>query len=344
MFSTELLTQTPYGFYCPVGDFYIDGQGPIERTIVTHGHSDHAYFGPKTYFATPITAAVMRHRLGEQVSITELSYGQNILFNGVTVSLHPAGHIPGSAQVRIEYQKEVVVVAGDFKRSIDGISTPFEVIPCHTFVTESTFALPIYHWPDQLQIADQLNSWWQSNQQKNKATVIFAYSLGKAQRVLHLLHSEYGPIFCHGAVFAMNQVLSQAGLQLPDAQKVVGPGKNELYHKACILAPPSAYGTPWLKKFEPYSSGVVSGWMTVRGRRRSKTLDRGFPLSDHADWPSLLQTIQETGAQQVIVKHGYTDVLARYLTEMGISAVSLGHSHTGELEDEQLGGGSDYII
>jgi putative mRNA 3-end processing factor len=263
---------------------------------------------------------VLRSRLDSGSVIETAAYGETRNINGVTVSFHPAGHILGSAQVRVEYRGEVWVVSGDYKLAPDPTCAPFEPVRCHTFITESTFGLPIYRWQAASAVYGEMNAWWRSNQESGKASIVFSYALGKAQRILAGLDAAIGPIFAHGAVRSVNQCYRDSGVALPGAASPDDAPKGYDWSQALILAPPSAQGTAWLRRFGTISTAFVSGWMRIRGTRRRKSVDRGFVLSDHADWPGLLETIQLTGAEHVWVTHGYRAPLVRWLTEQGREA------------------------
>jgi putative mRNA 3-end processing factor len=301
------------GLYCAAGGFYIDPCEPVERAVVTHAHSDHARPGSAAYLATRAGEALLRARIGPEGAIQALEYGERVNMDGVTVSLHPSGHMLGSAQVRIEHGGEVWVISGDYKLAPDPTCARFEPLRCHTFVTESTFALPIFRWPAESAVVAAIQDWWRANQQAEKTSVLFAYPLGKAQRVLASIDAAIGPIHAHASVEAYSRLYRQQGIALPEMGE---PSKGSL-----ILAPPSAIGSAWLKAFGPISTAMASGWMRIRGTRRRRSLDRGFVLSDHADWPALLRAIDETGAESVWVTHGYRAPLARWLEESGRRAV-----------------------
>lgn len=331
---SNLIQQTPDGLYSPAGDFYIDPWGPVPKAIATHSHSDHARPGSGTYLTAADGERILRARLGSDASIESVRYGETRTFNGVKVSLHPAGHVLGSAQVRVEHHGEVWVASGDYKLAPDPTCTPFELLRCHTFITESTFGLPIYRWPAEADVYNQINQWWRRNQETGKASVIFAYALGKAQRVLAGIDAGIGPIFAHGAVLNINRSYRESGVTLPDAAGPDTAPKNYDWSRALLLAPPSAHGTPWIRRFGAVSTAFVSGWMRIRGTRRRRSIDRGFVLSDHADWPGLLEAIRLTGAECVWVTHGYRSALARWLTEQGREA----HAVDTQWEDDELEG------
>ena len=314
----DLLRLTPAGLYCKTGDFYIDPWQPVENAVITHAHSDHARWGMGRYLCAAPGLEVLRTRMGEDASIDTLEYGEAVTRNGVRLSLHPAGHILGSAQVRVEDGGEVWVVSGDYKVEPDPTCRAFEPVRCNVFITESTFGLPIYRWPSERVIFDQVNAWWRANQAAGRTSLIFSYTLGKAQRVLAGVDSSIGPIFAHGAVRRINEGYGWAGVKLPKADLPTLQPKGYDWSQALIVAPPSANGTPWMRRFGDVSTGFASGWMQIRGARRRRAIDRGFVLSDHADWPGLLATVKETGAERVLVTHGYSNVLARYLAEQGL--------------------------
>jgi putative mRNA 3-end processing factor len=278
----------------------------------------------KHYLSHHHSAEVMKLRLGAEISLQTVAYQEPLDINGVKISLHPAGHIPGSAQVRLEYKGKVAVVSGDYKTENDGLSAPFEPIKCHEFVSECTFGLPIYKWESQVEIFQQINSWWKSNAAEGRNTVLFAYSLGKAQRILQNLDRNIGSVYAHGAVWNTNQALIANGIELWDVPRVTAELPKSTFKGSLIIAPPSAMGTPWMKRFGPYRTGICSGWMAVRGTRRRRSADRGFVLSDHADWEGLVSAITATEAEKVYLTHGNTASFGRFLQEeKGIDAVEL---------------------
>lgn len=319
-----LVTQTNDGLYCPAGRFHIDPWNPVERAVVTHAHADHAREGCGTYLAAEPGQHLLRTRLGAGANIATAPFGKRVDHNGVLVSFHPAGHVLGSAQIRLEHQGEIWVVSGDYKLQADPTCQAFEPVRCHTFITESTFALPIYRWDSPAELFANINAWWQANKAVGKASLVFAYALGKAQRLLAGLDASIGPIYTHGAVEKVTGAYRESGVALPPTTPTneVPPerGKAKFWAGALVIAPPSAANSPWARKFEPASEAVASGWMRVRGTRRRKSVDRGFALSDHADWPGLLTAVRETGAQRVLATHGFASVLARHLRERGIDA------------------------
>jgi putative mRNA 3-end processing factor len=324
------------GLYCPAGDFYIDPWAPVERAIITHSHADHARPGSKRYLTAQTGEGALRTRLGDTTAIESAPYGEAVYWNGVRISLHPAGHVLGSAQVRLERGGEVWVVSGDYKLEPDPTCAPFEPLRCDTFVSEGTFGLPIYRWRAQAEVFQQIHTWWRRNQEKGKASLLFAYALGKAQRVLAGLDRSIGPIYTHGAVEKMNGVYRAAGVALPETIHAASAQERD-WSRALILAPPQANGTPWTRRFGPVSTGFVSGWMRIRGARRRRSLDRGFVLSDHADWPGLLEAIQATGANAVWVTHGYRHPLARWLEEHGMAAQPIETHFEGEQDETGAG-------
>ena len=320
----KLLELTESGLFCPIAGIYIDPWRAVDRAVITHAHSDHARWGMKSYLAHHDSAEVMRLRLGKEISLQTFDYNQPLAINGVKISLHPAGHIPGSAQVRLEYKGKVAVVSGDYKVENDGLSTPFEPVKCHEFVSECTFGLPIYKWESQSDIFNQINSWWRSNVAEGRNTVLFAYSLGKAQRILQNLDQSIASVFVHGAVWNTNQALIANGIDIWDVPKVTAETPKSAFKGSLIIAPPSAIDTPWMRRFSPYRTGICSGWMAVRGARRRRAADRGFVLSDHADWEGLVTAITATEAERVYLTHGNTASFGKFLQEeRGIDAVEL---------------------
>ena len=318
----DLVTPTDRGLYCAAGDFHIDPWRPVARAVITHGHGDHARFGSDVYVCHRLSAPILSKRLGD-VKIEAVEYGEVLSRDGVEVSLHPAGHVLGSAQIRIGHRGEVWVASGDYKVEADGVEAAFEPVRCNVFVTESTFGLPIYRWRPQGEVIAAIDAWRRENAAQGRASVLYAYALGKAQRVLANIDSSIGPIVCHGAVEAMNAVYRKSGVALPPTRLVSEVADKAELKRALVVAPPSAAASPWLKRFGDYSDALASGWMQVRGNRRRRGLDRGFVLSDHADWPGLLAAIEATGAERVLATHGFTQPLTRYLREQGLESQAL---------------------
>jgi len=317
-----LIEFTDRGLYCPQGAFYIDPWRPVDKAVITHAHSDHARPGNGSYLCHTLTLPLLKLRLGDNV-YQPVEWNEPVLINGVRVSLHPAGHIIGSSQIRIEYQGEVWVVSGDYKTENDGISGAFEPIPCHAFITESTFGLPIYNWKPQNRIFDDIQNWIRKNQAEGKTSVLIAYSLGKAQRILPALAAITDNIFLHGAVWNVHQTLVEAGIDLPAVQKVHLDAPKETFKNSVVIAPSGAEQSPWIRRFQPFEVGICSGWMQVRGNVRRRNADAGYALSDHADWKALLSAIKATGAEKVFVTHGFQAALSRYLNELGIQAAEV---------------------
>lgn len=325
-----LLTNTERGLFCEAGDFYVDPWQPVDTAFITHAHSDHARVGSRLYLTEESGKSILQSRLGPEARIEGLRYGHVISRNGVGVSLHPAGHILGSAQVRIEHKGEVCVASGDYKLENDGTCPPFEPICCHLFVTESTFGLPIYRWRAQRDVFTEINGWWRENQARGRTSVIFCYALGKAQRLLRHVDASIGPIFLHGAIERYLPAYRAAGVVFPPTSKL----HEEVAGRGLVLAPMSADNTPWLRKFGEVSTAFASGWMQLRGARRRRSVDRGFVLSDHADWPGLLDTIEATGAETIWVTHGYAGAVARWLREQGRNAQAIETRLEGDMEGD----------
>jgi len=329
-----LLTLADRGLYCEPGDFYVDPWEPVDRAVITHAHGDHATWGSRAYLTSEPGESVLRARMEPGASIRGLPYGETISVNGVTVSLHPAGHILGSAQIRLVHRGEVWVVSGDYKTDPDPTCTPFEPVRCHTFITESTFGLPIYRWPLQSEIFAEINGWWRANAAAGKTSMLYGYTLGKAQRLIAGLDPAIGPILTHGAVERMTAIYRSAGILLPATSYAGTAERRAETKRAIVIAPPHASGSSWTRRFGSQSTAFASGWMLVRGARRRRALDRGFALSDHVDWPSLLAAIDATGAEEVWVTHGFTGPVVRWLRERGLDAREVQTRFEGERDDE----------
>jgi putative mRNA 3-end processing factor len=314
-----LIEFTDKGLYCRAGDFYIDPWRPVEKAVITHAHSDHARWGNKYYLCHVDTRPILQQRLGPN-TYQDIPWNEPVYMNGVRITLFPAGHIIGSSQVRIENNGEIWVVSGDYKLENDGISGQFEPVKCHSFITESTFGLPIYNWKPQTEIYTDIQNWIRKNQEASKTSVLIAYSLGKAQRLLPPIAEITNKIFVHGAVYNIHMALVNAGWKLPDVQRVTPETSKEELKGAVVIAPSSAEGSPWLRRFAPYEIGICSGWMQVRGNARRKNADAGFALSDHADWNGLLKACKETEAECIYATHGFQSVFTRFLNEQGINA------------------------
>lgn len=314
-----LLEFNKNGIYCAQADVYIDPWKPVKRALITHGHSDHARWGSDYYLCTRSAKPVIRYRLGP-INIETVDYGESRMINGVRFSFHPAGHIVGSAQIRVEYQGEVWVASGDYKLEDDGLAEAFEPVPCHAFITECTFGLPIYKWPKQEQVFADINAWWAKNKAEGKLTVLTGYALGKAQRLMHGLDPSIGPIFTHGAVENVNEILRAQGVILPASTRLAQDTKKGQLEGAIIIVPPSAADSPMVRRFSPISLGLASGWMALRGAWGRRKADRGFILSDHGDWDELNRAVAATGAERIVATHGYTEQFSQWLREQGYDA------------------------
>ena len=316
----SLLSETPAGLYCEVGDFYVDPWRRVPRAVITHAHADHARPGSAKYLAAREGRRLLRTRLGPSANIESAAYGETVSMNGVKVSFHPAGHVLGSAQVRIEHQGEIWVVSGDYKIEPDRTCASFEHVRCHTFITESTFGLPVYRWQPQQQIFDDINRWWLKCREEGVVAVLLAYSLGKSQRLIAGVDSTIGAIYCHPSVEQLNQDYRDSGIELPTTWLPSQAPARKDWSGVLVVAPPSVANSVWLNKFGEVSLAMASGWMLTRGTRRWQSVDRGFALSDHADWPGLLKAIDETQAEQILVTHGHTGPMVRWLRENGKQA------------------------
>lgn len=328
----DLIVQRPEGLYCPPGNFYIDPWRPVDRAVITHAHADHARRGHGRYLAATPAEGVLRSRLGQEIDLQNLDYGQQIVHNGVTVSLHPAGHVLGSAQVRLSHAGQTWVASGDYKVSPDATCAPFEPQRCDVFITESTFGLPIYRWRPDAELFAEINAWWAGNAAVGRASLLMCYSFGKAQRILSGVDASIAPIIVHSAVQTLNAAYRAAGVHLPETRLVTEVADPADFQRALVLCPPSAASGTWAKRFGDFSDAFASGWMQLRGARRRGGYDKGFVLSDHADWPGLMAAIGATGASRVIVTHGSVPVLVRYLSAQGLQAEAF---HT-EYGDEQV--------
>jgi putative mRNA 3-end processing factor len=316
-----MLIETESGLYCPSGKFHIDPWGTVDLAVITHAHGDHARAGSRAYLCSDPCRPLLERRFGSEAQIESIPYGEQRRIGDVRVSVHPAGHVLGSAQIRIEGADGVWVVAGDYKRAADPTCTPFEPVTCDTFVTESTFGLPIYRWDPSSVVIAEILEWWDANRVGNRTSVLFCYTIGKVQRILaELARVTDRRAFVHGMMLPMIEVYGAAGVNMLPVASATEQPRGTKFGGELVLAPLSARGTPWMRRLGDHSDGFASGLMRVRGVRRQRAFDRGFVLSDHADWPDLLQTIAETGASRVLVTHGHAEPLAAYLREHDVTA------------------------
>ena len=329
--KTPLLQFTPKGIYCEQADVYLDPWRPVDKAIISHGHADHSRWGHQKYITHHKNVPIVQHRLGD-VNISGKDWGETFSLNNVKFSLHPAGHIVGSSQIRVEHKGEVWVFTGDYKIEDDGLTTPFELVKCHTFITECTFGLPAFQWRPQQEVFNDINQWWAQNKSEGKTSVLFGYSLGKAQRLLKHLDTSIGKIYTHGAVENMTEVLRPL-VDLPPTHLITKDTKKDELLGNIVVAPPSAHGSTWIRKMVPYVTATASGWMAFRGARRRRAIDKGFVLSDHCDWNGLLHTVEATGAEKIICTHGYTDIFSKYLQELGYDARTEATQYEGELSE-----------
>ncbi|MDA0176534.1 mRNA 3-end processing exonuclease [Mesoflavibacter sp. HG96] len=310
---------TKKGIYCIPGKFYLDPWYPVDYAIISHGHADHSRWGNKHYLCHQDSKNILLHRLGKDISIETLNFNEIKTINGVKVSFYPAGHIIGSVQIKLEYKGKVVVFSGDYKTNPDFITTPFEPVKCHEFITESTFGLPIYSWKAETVLQNQLQQWIVNNQKQNKTSVFFGYSLGKAQRIMSLVDG-IDEVYVHSAINNLNQAISKSGIILPKSKLITSDfNKKDIQNKIVIL-PPALLGSNLLKKIPNAATAICSGWMQIRGNRRWKGVDAGFAVSDHADWDGLLSAVRATEAEKVYVTHGSQAVFSKYLNEIGIES------------------------
>lgn len=329
-----LLTVNENGLYCQQGDFYIDPWRPVKVALITHGHSDHMRWGMQHYICHHHTVPILRLRLGIEQSVQGMDYSESFDMNGVSISFHPAGHIIGSSQIRVAYADEVWVFTGDYKIEPDGVSEPFELVTCDHFISESTFGLPIYRFPKMSTTYREINNWWRSNAEKGYNTILYGYSLGKAQNILAHLDRELGEIYLHGAVANVNDALEEVGYHFPGIRLTSDVDRSKI-EGAVIIAPPSANASPWVRKLKPYREAMCSGWMQLRGARRRRSVDKGFPLSDHCDWSQLNEAVVQTRASHVYLTHGYEDNFARWISQKYLIQSSvLKTLYNDEMEDE----------
>lgn len=325
----------PEGLYCPAGDFHIDPSAPVAHAVLTHAHGDHARPGSASYHAAAAGLGLLRWRLGEQ-AFEAHEYGESFTLGRARLSLHPAGHMLGSAQLSIEVDGRRWVVSGDYKRQHDPTCAGFEPLRCDGFLSEATFALPVYRWPETAEVIAAIVEWWQACATRGEAAVLYCYALGKAQRLLAELArlpqaSLPEPLaWLHGAMLEPTRCYREAGIALLPTSPVIEATRRGDFAGRLVLAPPSAQGSPWLRRLGPMSSGYVSGWMRLRGNRRRRGVDRGFVLSDHADWPGLLASIHQTGARTVLATHGDGHALVRVLREAGVQAQELQAARAGD--------------
>ncbi|MEM7380627.1 MAG: ligase-associated DNA damage response exonuclease [Bacteroidota bacterium] len=331
----QLLKFTDKGIYCEIADVYLDPWKPVKKAIISHGHSDHSRWGHQKYITHHRNIPIVKHRLGD-INLSGREWGESFRINNVKFSLHPAGHIVGSSQIRVEHQGEVWVFTGDYKTENDGLATPYEAVQCDTFITECTFGLPAFKWSPQVEVFEDINQWWAANKAEKKTSVLFGYTLGKAQRLLKHLDTNIGKIYTHGAVENMTAVIRPLA-DLPETILITPETKKEELQGNMVLAPPSAHGSSWIRKMVPFVTASASGWMTFRGARRRRAIDKGFVLSDHCDWQGLLDSIKATGANRIICTHGYTDIFSRYLREKGYDASTEDTQYEGELAEIDSG-------
>ncbi len=317
-----MLKFTPKGIYCVPGKFYIDPWRPVDYALITHGHADHARWGMKKYLCHHFTVPILKSRIGKDIKVQGIEYNENLVINDVKVSFHPAGHIIGSAQIRLEHKGRIVVISGDYKVQDDELTTPFEVVKCHEFITESTFGLPIYNWASIEKQNEQLQNWVLSNQSNGKTSVFVGYSLGKAQRIMKAVDG-IAPINVHYSIGKLNEAYESVGIKLPEYSTIDLREDVKYLDKGIVIVPPSLLDSNVIRKIPNRANAFCSGWMQVRGAKRWRNADAGFAISDHADWNGLLDAIKSTEAEKVYVTHGQTAVFSKYLNEIGIYAEEL---------------------
>ncbi|MCK7590888.1 ligase-associated DNA damage response exonuclease [Subsaxibacter sp. CAU 1640] len=330
----KLVKFTKKGIYCIPGKFYLDPWLPVDYAVISHGHADHARWGMKHYLCQTDSKAILKHRIGPDISIESLPYNVQKSINGVSVSFHPAGHVIGSAQIRLEYKGFVVVFTGDYKVKDDHLTIPFEPIKCHEFITESTFGLPIYNWLSEAEIQQQMHDWVKLNKAHNRTSVFIGYSLGKAQRIMKLMEGV-DQLFVHSAIHNLNNAIERSGIQLPESTLLEYDFKKEVLQNKIVILPPALLGSRLLKKIPNAATAICSGWMQIRGNRRWKAVDAGFAVSDHADWNGLLSAVKATEAEKVYVTHGSQATFSKYLNEIGIESYEVKTEYGIEEEEKE---------
>ena len=323
-----LIRFTDKGLYCPKAEVYIDPWRPVDKALITHGHSDHSRKGHKSYLCHHHSVEIIKHRLGK-IAVQGIGYNENLKINDVTISFHPAGHVLGSAQIKLQDKNESWVVTGDYKLQDDGVAAPYEPVMCDHFITESTFGLPVFRWEDQHQVYADISKWWSQNAAQGITSMVCAYSLGKAQRVLHNIDASIGPIITHPAVEHINVITRAHGISLPPTCSIDEVSAEDK-KTALLICPPAAQNSKWVKGIKHISVAMASGWMALRGTRRRRNFDKGFILSDHVDWPDLNTAVKNSGAEHIYVTHGYTDIYTRYLNETGYTARVVETEYEGE--------------
>lgn len=329
----QLLKVNQSGLYCPIGDFYIDPWKPVDNAIITHVHPDHARIGHRNYLVQKDSKELLRHQLGAYLSCQSVEYGEIINRNGVKISLHPAGHIPGSAQVRLEYKDQVWAFTSDFKTLSDGLSADFEPMKSDVLVTEGTFGLPLFKWKSQESVFNEINEWWAQNAAENRISILVCNAIGKAQRILRNLSKHTGPVVVHRSIFNVNKVLNKQGYHLPKTHRLELIQNPNAYDQGIVLIPQNLLNTPWINNLTNYSVATASAWMTLRGERKKHAFDNHFILSDHADWNQLRNTVIETGAKKVMLTHGYSSSFYRWLRDSGIETYELKTEFRGEMDE-----------
>lgn len=331
----KLVRFTKKGIYCIPGKFYLDPWLPVDYAIISHGHADHARNENKHYLCQTDSKAILKHRLGADIDVESLNYDESRMVNGVKVSFHPAGHVIGSAQIRLEYKGFIVVFTGDYKVKNDYLTVPFEPIKCHEFITESTFGLPIYNWLSEEHLQKEMHDWVYKNQSHNRTSVFLGYSLGKAQRIMKLMEGV-DKMYVHSAIHNLNYAIESSGINLPHTELLTYDFKKEDLQNKIVILPPGLLGSKLLKKIPNAATAICSGWMQIRGNRRWQAVDAGFALSDHADWNGLLSAVKATEAEKVYVTHGSQAIFSKYLNEIGIPSAEVKTEYGADDDDKDV--------
>lgn len=320
-----MLVKLRKGLFCQTGNFHIDPMGAVEHAVITHAHADHARRGSDAYYTPNSGVDLLRARIGKNIRVRGLDFGEKFILGTVEVSFHPAGHILGSAQVRMQSLAggDVWVASGDYKRDADPTCEPFESVPCDVFVTEATFGTPGYQWPKGVDLGQQIFEWWNRNREEGRNCVLFAYSLGKAQRVLGVLQPlAKRPIYCHSAVSPLNECYKKQGIRLAETICLSQVANSARLSGEMVLAPGAFLKSEQAQILgDDFETAFASGWMAKsKSGWGSGGYDTGFVMSDHADWNDLLKTIRESGAKRVYVQHRGQGILVRHLKRLGILA------------------------
>jgi putative mRNA 3-end processing factor len=326
--SDRLIRLTRSGLFCEAGGFHIDPSRGVELALITHSHSDHARRGSRHYVTPEDGVGLLKHRLGESIRVTGVRYGEKLRYGRATISFHPAGHILGSSQIRVECDGQVWVVSGDYKRQEDPTCRPFEVVSCDTFVSEATFGNPKYLWSCAKQAVREIHDWWMSNREQGRNSLLYCYAVGKTQRVLGgLAELTEESVHLWGEAVPITEIYRNQGVKLVPTVDLDSLSPREKVQGELIIAAHRFQYTDWLARLGDVESAFASGWMKTGAWGMRRSYDRGFVLSDHADWNDLVATVRATGARRVFLQHTKDPALARHLRKLGLQAELMGVEH-----------------